>query len=253
MFVFRRLTLLFILMAAPIVNAAQNSIEFSTDAIMSAPHQADRVSKMYVSKNAVRTEYDMKGQKIIEIVYPEKGKAIMLNPLLKAYKEISFNGKHEVISDSKTICESMKNATCKILGEESIDGRKTEKWQIIRYLNGHPVRSLHWIDKKRKLALREFFPDGTVVELHLVAKEKMNGRKTEKWKRTVSHPDGSQQYSYQWYDPKLKISIKEEIPGGYVRQLKNIKVSKQKKSLFKAPKEYVKLTSRNASGYNRPR
>jgi len=253
MFLFRRLILLFGLMAASFVNAAQNTIEFSTDAVMSTPHQADRVSKMYVSKNAVRTEYDMNGQKIIEIVYPEKGKAIMLNPVLKAYKEISFNEKPKLIEDSKTICESMKNARCNILGEESIDGRKTEKWQIIRYQNGRPLRSLHWIDKKRKLALREFFPDGTVVELNLVAKERMNGRKTEKWKRTVSHPDGSQKYSYQWYDPKLKISIKEEIPGGYVRQLKNIKVSKQKKTLFKAPKEYVNVTSRNPAGANRLR
>ncbi len=241
MIVLRRLILLIGLIATHVLYAEQSNIEFSTDAIMSTPYQADKISKMYVSQNAVRTEYTINGQKVIEIVYPEKGMAIMLNPVLKAYKEIRFNKKPDVISDSKTICESIPNAECKMLGHETIDGRKTEKWQIINYQNGRPVRSLHWIDTKRKLALREFYPDGTVVELSMVDKEKMNGRDTEKWKRVVSHPDGSLKYSFQWYDPKLKIAIKEELPGGYVRELKNIKVAKQKASLFKIPAGYSKL------------
>jgi hypothetical protein len=71
-------------------------------------------------------------------------------------------------------------------------------------------------------------------------KEKINGRSTEKWEISSNQPNGQKMFSRQWYDPKLKMVIREELPGGYVRELKNISVSKQSKNLFKVPSDYKK-------------
>jgi len=229
--------------------AFSKTIEFSADAVIGMPQQAPRTTRLYVGKNAVRRESVINGQNVIEIVFPEKGKALLINEQLKSYKERQFPNQ----SKTKKInpCEQMQNATCEKLGTENIDGLKTEKWQIITINQGRRVRTLHWIDTKRKLAIREFFPDGSVSELKMLNKEKINKRDTEKWQRTLSRPDGQSIKSYQWYDTKLKIAIKEELAGGFSRELKNIKESRQPDKLFSVPAGYMKI-DKVGNNNNRP-
>jgi hypothetical protein len=217
------------------------TVEFSADAVMTVPNKKDKQTKMFVSKNAVRTEININGQDMVEIVFPDDGRAILLNPELKAYQETIIPVDKKKKSTEKGPCEEIKNAQCEFMGNESVNGIATEKWKIITNNRGQKLRTLHWIDTKRKLALREFFPDGSVAELKMLEKEKVNGRSTEKWQRTLSRPDGSTMKSYQWYDPKLKIAIREEVPGGYVRELRNIKVGKQSTNLFEIPKDFTKI------------
>ena len=219
--------------------AFSKTVEFSADAVIGMPQQAPRTSRLYVGKDAVRRESVVNGQNVIEIVFPEQGKALLINEQLRSYKERQFPNQ----SKTKKInpCEQMQNATCEKLGTENIDGLKTEKWQIITLNKGRRVRTLHWIDVKRKLAIREFFPDGSVSELKMLKKETINKRNTEKWQRTLSRPDGQSVKSYQWYDTKLKIAIKEELAGGFSRELKNIKVSSQPEKLFSVPAGYMRI------------
>ena len=240
--IFRFLFLSVLLISGNQAIAVTTTIEFSADAVMKSPQHADTVSKMYVSKNAVRTEVDAEGQTFIEIVFPEEGRAIMLNPKLKAYREVVTDKKLSAgTKKNATPCDQIPGATCENLGNETINGRETDKWQVISMHQGKKQRTLHWIDKERKLALREFFPDGSVAELNMLSKEIMNGRNTEKWQRMLSRPDGSVMTSYQWYDPELKIAIREELPGGFVRELRNIKIAKQKSALFSIPGGFKKV------------
>jgi len=217
------------------------TVEFSADAVVSAPNQKEKQTKMFVSKKAVRTEINLNGQDMVEIVFPDDGRAILLNPELKAYQETIVPVDKDKNSMAKGPCEEIKNAQCEFMGNENVDGIKTEKWKIILNNQGRKLRTLHWIDTKRKLALREFFPDGSVAELKMLKKEKINERDTEKWQRTLSRPDGSTMQSYQWYDPKLKIAIREETTGGYIRELRNIKEGKQSVKLFEIPKDFTKI------------
>lgn len=215
-------------------------IEFSADAIISIPQKPVKQTKLFVSKQAVRSETMVNGQPIVEIVYPKEGRAILINEPVKSYKEHIFNNP-KMNKKSGNPCDQILNSVCEKLGTEVIDGIKTEKWQIISNTNGRKLRTLHWIDVKRKLGIREFFPDGSVAELKMVKKEKIDDRNTEKWQRTLSRPDGSKTSSFQWYDTGLGIAIKEELPGGYIRELKNIKVVKQPASLFNVPADYMKI------------
>lgn len=210
--------------------------EFSADAVVSIPGQDSTISKLFVGKNAVRTEVQTRDGVIIDIIFPFKGKMIKINTRHQQYIEMSVE-KQRVDQDNSP-CNRIKNVTCALLGNEFINGRDTQKWQIVAIKQGKHIRTLHWVDVKRQLAIREFFNDGSMAEMKLEKKEKINGRKTERWIRTISRPDGSTVSSYQWYDPQLEISIKEELPGGYVRELKNIKVGIQKKTIFDVPDNY---------------
>lgn len=226
--------------------AIGGAVEFSADAFMTTPQQPEITSKIYVGKEAVRTESNINNQKMIEIAFPGKGLVVLINTQQKAYKEIKKN--KSVTNETKVDnnpCDQMPNAQCQSLGKEKINGIETEKWQVISNSRGRQMRTLHWIDVKRKLALREFFPDGSVAELKMVLKEKISDRNTEKWQRTMSRPDGSTMVSFQWYDPELKMAIREALPGGYLRELKNIKIAKQPGELFEIPKDYTKIENQD--------
>ena len=234
------------------VVAYQVGVEFSADAIQVAPGRSPIYSKMFVSKKAVRTEMMQQGVKYIDISYLNDGKRVFLNPQQKTYMEQtglvvtpSWSGKK-----AKTPCEGIPGASCKKLGNETIQGINTEKWQVERKVNNKSYRSLHWIDSKRRLAIKEMLPDGGVTELVMLGKDDLNGRQVERWESRSSHPSGKSQVSRQWYDLQLKIVIREEMEGGYLRELSNIKVANQDKSLFRLPDGYKKI-SNNMSGTNK--
>jgi hypothetical protein len=102
-------------------------------------------------------------------------------------------------------------------------------------------RSLHWIDPQRQMPLRQILPDGRVTELTLHGQQRLNGRQVEHWEQSLSLPDGEIQRASQWYDPQLQIAIREELPGGYFRELRNIVVAVQPAQLFEVPAGYQRL------------
>jgi len=223
-------------------NAFDVAQEFSAEAVQSIPGRPSMNVKMFISKKAVRTESTMNGNTVVEIVYPKDNRRVLLNQLRKTYIEqkAQNNKTTKVKKINSSPCNSIVNATCKKLGKEKISGRDAVKWEMTVQRNGQSFKSLHWLDKKRHMPLREQFHDGTVSTMTLSGKEKINGRNTEKWKLQAIRPDGQKMESKQWYDPKLKMVIRETLSGGYVRELRNIKVARQNKSLFTIPSDYKK-------------
>jgi len=216
--------------------------EFSAEAVQTVPGHPSMNVKMFISKNAVRTESMMNGNMVIEIVYPNDKRRVLLNQHRKTYieqkAEKNSSAKSKKLSSSP--CSGILNATCKKLGKEKINGRNATKWEMTVQRNRRSFKSLHWLDKKHHMPLREQFPDGTVSTMTMSGKEKINGRNTEKWNIKATRSNAQSIESQQWYDPKLKMVIREILPGGYVRELRNIKVAKQNKSLFKVPSDYKK-------------
>lgn len=216
--------------------------EFSAEAVQTIPGRPSMNVKMFISKKAVRTESIMNGNTVVEIVYPKEKRRILLNQLRKTYIEqkAQTNKSQKVKNLKSSPCNGIANATCKKLGNEKINGRNATKWEMTVQRNGQNFKSLHWLDKKRYMPLREQLHDGTVTTMTMLVKEKVNGRNTEKWQFHSTRPNGQVMDSQQWYDPKLKMVIREVLPGGYVRELKNIKVTRQAKKLFKVPSGYKK-------------
>ena len=177
----------------------------------------------------------------------------MLMPQQRAYMEQRGMppAKAPMMAGKKGVspCEGVPNTTCRKLGTEKISGRDAEKWEISSQRDGRTIRSLHWIDVERRMPLREMFSDGSISELKILGKDEINGRSTEKWQLTVTGSDSQSKQSLQWFDPALKIAIREELPGGYVRELKNIKVAKQPQDLFTIPAGYQRMEAPVQRGY----
>ena len=224
------------------INAYEIATEFSAEAVQSVPGRPATNVKMFISKKAVRTESTMNGNTIVEIVYAKEKRRVLLNQARKTYVEQKAQNKKTMGTKkmSSSPCAGITNATCKKLGTEKINGRKAIKWEMTAQRNGQNFKSLYWQDKKYHMPLREQLHDGTVATMVLSGKEKINGRNTEKWTFNAVRPNGQKMESQQWYDPKLKMVIREALPGGYVRELRNIKVAKQSKKLFKIPSDYKK-------------
>ena len=233
------------LLAVNMTLAYEVAVEFSADAVQKAPARPEYHARMYVSKHAVRTDSELNNTPVIEIVNSKQQTRLLLVPKEKVYVQQKSNKptKQAVANESapKKPCKGLTDTTCKMLGKEKINNRQTEKWEFVINRNGQNYRSLHWIDEERRMPVREFFPDGTVTELLLQSKEKMNGRQTERWLMQTTHADGQQISSTQWYDPELKISIREEMQGGFIRELRDIKTGKQDKKLFEIPAGYKKV------------
>jgi len=233
------------LIFANVTLAYDVKVEFSADAVQTVPSRPEYHARMYVSKDAVRTESLLNKIAVIEIVDSKNQTRTLLVPKEKVYvqqkRDKPMAAKASEKPASKKPCKDLPETTCKMLGKEKVNDRQTEKWEFIVKRNGQDFRSLHWIDVERRMPVREFYPDGTVTELVLNGTEQMNGRKTEKWVMQMTRSDGQQMVSTQWYDPELKISIREEMQGGFIRELRDIKTGKQDESLFKVPTGYKKV------------
>ena len=231
------------LLLAGFSQAYEVAKEFSATAVQKVPARPEFIAHMYISKEAVRTDSSLNNVPVIEIINTKKQVRWLLVPKDKIYLQqksvtpASSTNK----SKSKKPCEGLPQTTCNLLAKEKINNLQTEKWEFVINSGQQPQRSLHWIEVERRMPVREMFPDGTMTELVLLGKEKMNNRNAEKWGMTVTHANGQQVHSKQWYDPELKMTIREEMQGGFVRELRDIKPGKQDKKLFVVPTDYKKV------------
>jgi len=239
------ISILFNLIIASNAFANEIAVEFSATAIQKAPDRPDYQRKMYIAKNKVRTESVFNNVQLIEIVKIKKQERLLLLPELKVYmQQQNNNPAKQVVADSnKDVkpCEGLANTSCVLLVKEMINERPTEKWEFTIKQNGQEIRSLYWIDVEHRMVVREFKPDGTVMELIPKGIEILDGRSSEKWLWQLLASDGQTRTSTQWYDPELKMTIREEIEGGYIRELRDIKIGKQKSELFEIPPGYKRV------------
>lgn len=156
-------------------NAFEVTAEFSAEAVQSIPGRPSSNVKMFISKKAVRTESVINGDTIVEIVYPKDKRRVLLNQLRKTYVEQKSQGNN--IPKAKTAgsspCSGIINSNCKKLGNEKVNGRNAVKWEMTVHRNGQSFKSLHWIDKKYSMPLRNQLHDGTVSTMTLSEKEKL--------------------------------------------------------------------------------
>jgi hypothetical protein len=143
-------------------------------------------------------------------------------------------------------CVGNPEAQCRQLGEETLFGRPAVKWEMAVEYQGRTYRSLYWLDKERFTPLRQMWADGTVSELRPVGLEKLDSRPTEKWEMVTRRTDGKTMTATQWFDTELGIVIREELPGGYLRELRDIQVGPQDPALFEVPAGYREVPAPTA-------
>ncbi len=227
-------------------------VEFSADMIQSGP-QGSSDGKMFVGDNRMRMEMEQGGQKIVQIIDQQRQVQWILYPEQRSYMEQKAPAQASPAAKpaGSDPCAGIPGASCRQLGSETVNGRQAVKWEMSFSHQGQTVTSTQWIDAERKIPLRTETEDGATSELLILGEEQLGGRKVEKWEMRMSRPGQDSQSSFQWYDPQLKIAIREEFPGGYIRELVNIKQGAQPSHLFSIPAGFSRISMQDMGGGSR--
>jgi hypothetical protein len=222
-------------------------VQFSADMMSSGPDGQVAAGKMFVGEGRMRMEMSQQGREIIRISDQNRGMEWILFPDQQTYLEQGgAPGAGEPMparppSAETNPCGDMPGLTCRRVGEESVGGRAAVKWEMEVTHEGQTMRGAQWIDAERGLPLKHEMPNGETMELKLVGNETIDGRQVEKWEMTTTAPDQQPVRTSQWYDPQLKLSVREEFPGGFVRELKSIRIGDQPDHLFSVPAGYTRM------------
>jgi hypothetical protein len=239
------LKILFLLFALPVfpVTAGESSIQFSADTVTTAPQRGTQNGRLYVGDGKVRTEMDVNGNTLIQIIDVDSQTAYMINTEQKTYIQRTAPQASMPVdaADQNSPCAGIPGITCKKVGAEMISQRQTEKWELSNPSADDGESLYYWIDKERNIPLRQVMPDGSRLEMERAGTEKVNGRTTEKWKMTASRPGSADQLAWQWYDPEIKMNIREEQPDGALREIRNIRIAPQSAGLFTVPDGFREL------------
>lgn len=219
-------------------------VEFSAETFETSQQGGTVRGKIYASAQGMRREQQYDQQRVIEILNRKQGKAWVLFPAERTYIEQQrppgselpavAGGGRPTINPCQGAPEGVR---CRKLGTEVIDGRQTQRWEIVTEQQGRTMRTEQWIDVERGMPIKQDFPGGS-SELRLVGEEQVNGRETEKWELIQQTAQGQTYRTVQWYDPVLEMTVREEMPGGYRRELRNIRIGPQPASLFELPEGY---------------
>lgn len=221
--------------------------EFSAEISQRGPQGKTSAGKLFMVDKRVRIEMSHQGQQVVRITDEGRGIEWMLFPDQKKYMEQSLGrpGGPDSIPGTQSVqaenpCSDMPGLTCRKLGEEKIGKRTAVKWEMVASHQDRTMKSTQWIDKERGVPLRQEMFDGQTAELKFIGVEDLNGR-VEKWELVTTMPGRPETRSFQWFDPELKLTVRQEFPGGIVSELKNIRVGKQPDDLFKVPQGYERM------------
>jgi len=233
-------------MLLSLAQAQPSGVQFSAETVQTGPKGPVSTGKMYVGKNRMRTEAEQQGRQFVRITDEDKQVEWILFPDQRSYMERRAppgtpKRADRSASDTNPCAAGMTGMQCTKLGTETLAGRKADKWEITLSHQGQTMKTTQWIDAERGVPLRQEMGGGQTMELKFVGQETLDGRKVEKWEVLATTPNQAPSKSYQWYDPELRLAVRQDLPGGYVSEFKNIRVGDQPESLFVIPAGYTRV------------
>lgn len=213
---------------------------YSATAIHGLPGQPETSGKIVKSGQNMRLEFDQNGQPTIQILRPADGLMYILDPKAHTYFEIRGQAVPATSTHGYTSpCpEQTKMAQCERTGTQAVSGITVERWLLSSRPQTRPLVIL-W-DSTRRRALRQEFPDGSVMAMRFVAMQDVNGRATEHWAIKITTPNQPANTGSWWFDPELRVVVREDLPGGEVRRLEDIIVGPVDASAFQVPDGWQK-------------
>lgn len=126
--------------------------EFSAD-IVSTTREGNFSGKIFVSKDKSRMEIP---QSII-IARMDKKKAWVLMPQQMLYLEQPLNPENIVVSSEKMPGEIQRQ----LIGQETIDGKATNKYSVVYTLNNRQEKVLVWVTTDSNIPIKSQASDGS--------------------------------------------------------------------------------------------
>ncbi len=224
-------------------------ISYSATAVHGIPGAPETSGKVIKSGENMRLEFEQNGRKVIQILLPEQGVMYVLDPQSKSYLELRGQSVPATAgAGANAPCnEQSQLAVCKQTGSDMVSGISVERWQLSAQPQTPPLTIL-W-DPTRRQALRQDFPDGSNLAMSFKAMENLNDRSTEHWQIRLHSPGQEAQYGDWWFDPALRVVVREDLPGGETRRLDDITIGPVDPSAFVVPEGWQK---RDASAIATP-
>lgn len=214
---------------------------YSAIAVHSLPGQPETFGTIVKSGQNLRLEYEDAGRHVVQILLPTIGAMYILDPNAQTY--IEYLGPAVPATDVEgytSPCPNQKpNASCQHVGDDVVSGIKVERWAIDSSLHGKPLIIL-WNSARRR-ALRQDFPDGGSMVMAFSAMQDVNGRMAEHWQIKLSTPGQDIKSGDWWFDPKLRVVVRENLPSGEMRRLDNITIGPVDPALFQVPQGWRKM------------
>jgi hypothetical protein len=239
-------------LATALVVSAQaetGAAQFSADMVRRGPDGQETTGKMFVGDGRTRMEMSQQGREVIRINDQNRHMEWILFPAEQNYLERGAPPGAEGAptadkqpSAEANPCDGLPGVTCRRVGVEDVNGRPAVKWELSATQEGKTLTGAQWLDQERGMPLKSVMPNGPTMELKILGPETIDGRQVEKWEMTMTAPNQQPSRTFQWYDPELKLAVREEFPGGYVSELKNIRVGPQPDDLFSVPAGYTRMT-----------
>ncbi len=222
---------------------SQSTTSYSATAIHAAPGQPETTGIVIKSGENMRLEYEQNGQKIVQILLPEQGLMYILEPTSQSYFELRGQAVPDTIgAGSATPCDDQSGlAMCKRVGNDTVSGISVERWLMASNPQTKPL-SILW-DPTRRQALRQDYPDGSSMAMRFKSMQTLNGRAAEHWSIETKSPGRDPLVGGWWFDPELRVVVREELPGGEVRRLENIIVGAVDPVAFTVPQGWQKRDS----------
>lgn len=219
--------------------AAQTS--YSATAIHKLPDLPETSGRILKSGDNMRLEFQQNGRQIIQILLPSMGVMYVLDPQTKTYTEMRGQTMPATAASRQSVpCSEQSGlAVCQRVGADTVSGIQVERWLIAAQPQTQPL-SLLW-DPTRRQALRQDFPDGSSMAMRFKAMEDVNGRETEHWIIEVLAPGRETLTGGWWFDPVLRVVVREDLPGGESRRLENIVVGGVDATAFQVPEGWQQL------------
>lgn len=225
---------------------------FTADAIQSHPSGASQKGRLFVSDMGVRFESGSGPLRIVRIVLPKEDVTRVLYPRDKVYME--YPGAAALPTDSPTQpCPKAPGVACEKVGLDTLNGIKTEKWRIAP--QGVPKAMMVWWSPAHRMAVRQEFPNGRLMEMAMRGTESYEDRTVERWETSYVFPNGRAQRTVKLYDPALGLAVSETLPNGMSRRLTNIQLTKADPVWYAIPKDFKRAEApqdRNPGGQPEP-
>ncbi len=207
---------------------------YSATAVHAFPGQPETTGRIVKSGQNLRMEFTQNGKPVIEILRPAEGVMYVLDPETKSYFEVRGPAVPVPNDGYTTPCpDNAASEACQLVGKDTVSGIDVEKWAIATQ-PGSPPMIILW-DSTRRRALRQEFPDGSATAMTFKAMENINGRPTEHWTITATAPNQEPLTGDWWFDPELRLVVRENLPTGETRRLENITVGQVDASAFQVP------------------
>lgn len=230
-----------LLVALAMPALAQQSLSYSATALHALAGQPETSGTVVKSGQNMRLEFTSEGQNIIQILRPEIGAMYILDPAAHTFMEVLGPAVPSTATDAYTNpCPGQtESPSCQRNGTDTINGIAVERWHLSAAPNAAPTVLL-W-DSTRRRALRQEFPDGSKMIMSFQSMRDLNGRRTEYWTTQTTIPGQTIANGDWWFDPELRVVVRETLANGETRRLENIVVGAVDPTAFQVPQGWQKI------------